>query len=160
MTDDHNISVNIIFGIRMVVIDMNLNSLQPNDFRKLADSGFLSCIHKNKLGPFYERCNVGVAYIPKTEFFDIQPSTKIFEYLFAGMPVIATATLENKRVIMNDNGILIEDNPESFYEGLKRLYNKRHFFDSKIIKKTCGQYSWNRIVKKNLRPYLENLYKF
>ena len=52
-------------------------------------------IHHDELRPLYERCNVGVSYVPRTPYYDVQPPTKTFEYLLAGMPVIATATSEN-----------------------------------------------------------------
>jgi len=88
------------------------------------------------------------------EIYDCQPPTKTFEYVFAGMPVIATATSENRRVINRTNGILIKDDPKSFYEALRELYFRREEFYSEKIRHSCLGYSWESIVKKNLIPYL------
>jgi len=111
-------------------------------------------IHRGRLRQYFERCDVGISYVPINDIYDCQPPTKTFEYMFAGMPVIATATSENKRVINRTNGILIRDNPESFYEALKELYSRREEFYSEKIKHSYLNYSWERIVKKNLIPYL------
>lgn len=111
-------------------------------------------IHRSKLRQYFERCEVGISYVPINEIYDCQPPTKTFEYVFAGMPVIATATSESRRVINRTNGILIRDNPKSFYEALKELCFRREEFHSEKIKRSCLGYSWESIVKRNLIPYL------
>ena len=107
-----------------------------------------------ELGPFLEQANVGVAFIPLVDYYDCQPSTKVFESLLAGMPVLATATSENRRVVTDENGILIPDTPEGFAEGLRRLAAHRHQFDSRRIRATVADYSWEKIVTDNLEPFL------
>ena len=92
-----------------------------------------------------------------TDFFDVQPTTKTFEYLFAGMPVIATATSEHKKVINDKNGVLVQDNPEGFCNGLKHLYQTRMTYDSSIIKELCSEHAWERIVRENFIPYLNTV---
>jgi len=107
-----------------------------------------------ELGPFLEQANVGVAFIPIVDYYDCQPSTKVFESLLAGMPVLATATSENRRVVTDENGILIPDTAEGFAEGLRRLAALRHRFDSWRIRATVAEFSWERIVTDNLEPFL------
>jgi glycosyltransferase involved in cell wall biosynthesis len=111
-------------------------------------------IFGDRLDYFFAKCNIGVAYVPMTHGYNVQPVTKIYEYLFAGMPVIATNTYENQRVISDSNGILISDNPFSFSEGLERLFSKRDYFDSEIIKMSAKEYSWEVIIDSKLRPLL------
>jgi glycosyltransferase involved in cell wall biosynthesis len=109
------------------------------------------------LARYYEKCNVGVSYIPINPIYDCQPPTKTFEYLLAGLPVIATNTSENAAVITADNGLLIDDTPEAFYEALQKLRNNRGSYSSDRIRTEALRYSWETIVRDNLVPYLHSL---
>lgn len=117
----------------------------------------LGPIPHDELSPHFDASNVGISYIPMTKFYDVQPPTKTFEYLLSGMAVIATSTSENMRVINIKNGVLIEDNAESFSSGLKQIYERRDEFDSSSIRKKGRPYLWRTIVENNLHPYLEQL---
>jgi glycosyltransferase involved in cell wall biosynthesis len=115
---------------------------------------FHGFVHHAQLGPLYGRCNVGVSYIPVTPYYDVQPPTKTFEYLLAGMPVIATDTTENRLVVNDANGVLAPDSAEAFCAGLWRLWNRRASYDSESVKASCRDFTWERIVRDNLAPYL------
>ena len=112
-------------------------------------------VHHDHLKPYWERCNVGVSFVPVNDIYDAQPPTKTFEYILAGMPLIATATTENKRVVSPQNGTLIEDTERGFYEGLKEIYLSRQEFRSEEIRRTADDHHWEKIVTGNLCPYLE-----
>jgi len=114
-------------------------------------------IPSTKLGPFLASCNTGVAFIPGDKHYQVQPATKIFEYLLAGMVVIATQTYENTLVINDANGVLSDDTAEGFAAGLEILMEKRMSFSSPAIRDGIGEYAWNRIVAENLLPYLTGL---
>ena len=81
-----------------------------------------------------------------TSYFDFQPATKTFEYLMAGMPVIATKTYENKQVITPLNGVLINDNADSFAQGITTIFHDIESFDEKTIRQTVQNYDWAKIV--------------
>ena len=114
-------------------------------------------IPNRELTPFLERCNVGVAFIPGEKHYQCQPATKVFEYLLAGMVVIATHTYENARVINETNGVLTNDSAEGFCHGLEKLLERLKIFDSGQIRSDIGGYTWNRIVAENLLPFLTAL---
>jgi glycosyltransferase involved in cell wall biosynthesis len=114
-------------------------------------------VQHDHLRSYFDESNVGVSYIPMTEFYDVQPPTKTFEYLLSGMPVIATETQENKRVVNSSNGVLIPSNPEGFYEGLKRLKGRLRGFESGRIRKSVEPYLWENIILRNLKPYLDGI---
>lgn len=114
-------------------------------------------IPNTRLGPFLERCNCGVAFIPGAMHYQVQPATKIFEYLLSGMVVIATQTYENVRVINDTNGVLSDDSAAGFCSGLEKLVNTRNSFRSDAIRAGIGQYAWDRIVAENLLPFLNGL---
>lgn len=101
--------------------------------------------------------NVGVVYIPMTYGFDCQPTTKLYEYLLTGIPVIATNTLENRIAIKAQAGVLINDTPEDFADGLKGLWDNRRMYHSDTIKNLYSNCSWENIVKQNLEPYLDTV---
>jgi len=107
-----------------------------------------------KLQPFFDNSNIGISYIPMTEYYDFQPPTKTFEYIMSGMPCIATKTSENIKLITTENGVLCEDNPESFSNALEKMMLKKSNFNSKLIRESLVDYSWENIVKNTLKPIL------
>jgi glycosyltransferase involved in cell wall biosynthesis len=82
--------------------------------------------------------------------------TKVFEYLLAGMPVIATRTTENQAVITPERGILIDDSAVSFAEGLRVIAGRLGSYDGPGIAGRSMQYSWAAIVRDNLEPVLRH----
>lgn len=112
-------------------------------------------VKHSDLIPLYCISNIGISYIPMTPYYEFQPATKTYEYLMAGMPVIATKTYENKLVINKDNGILIEDNPESFAEGIFQIYNNLKIFNESKIRKSVENYEWERIIQTMRKEILD-----
>tara|TARA_R110000868_G_scaffold208304_3_gene457754 strand:+ start:1204 stop:2268 length:1065 start_codon:yes stop_codon:yes gene_type:complete len=107
----------------------------------------------SELKQYFDTCNVGVSYIPITEYFDCQPPTKTFEYINAGMACIATETQENKKIINSFNGVLCQDNPESFCRALKDICENFTVWNSDIIRKTQSHSTWYSISE-NLKEYI------
>ena len=107
-----------------------------------------------ELGPFLARNTIGITFIPIEDHYQCQPATKLFEYLLAGMAVLATATHENSRIVRAESGVLIEDTADAVYEGLKALHRNLHTFDSRTIRLTVAEYTWVCIVRENLEPHL------
>jgi glycosyltransferase involved in cell wall biosynthesis len=123
----------------------------------LADKVILKgYILQKDLVEYFEKSNLGVSYIPITPWFDFQPSTKTFEYLMAGIPVIATGTFENKKVVNETNGFIIDDNPVSFSECLEIFANKIDSFDEQLIRNSVEDYKWETIVL-NLKDFINKL---
>ena len=114
-------------------------------------------VHRRELAAYYEKCNVGISYVPINDIYDCQPPTKTFEYLSAGMPVLATKTRGNAAVITERNGLLIDDTPQAFHEGLKRLMNDIRAYHSGDIRREALRHSWQTIVQSNLVPYLNSV---
>ena len=104
-------------------------------------------IPNDELKSYYEKCNIGITYIPITSYFEYQPSTKTYEYLMAGMPVIATKTYENKKIVNKFNGTLIDDNPESFADGITYMDNQMNQLGDSIIRETVSEFEWEKIAK-------------
>jgi len=112
-----------------------------------------------ELGPFLARNNIGIAFVPLVDYYDCQPPTKLFEYLLAGMAVLATSTSENARIMTEQSGVLIGDTAEDVYRGLLLLARNLRRYDSRAIRATVEGYTWDRIVGQNLKPYLLSILK-
>lgn len=115
---------------------------------------YIGPVYGENLNHYFGICNIGVSYIPITKDYDCQPPTKTIEYLMAGMPVIATATSENSKMISSSNGFLINDSPASFAEGLKKICNSGETFSSKAIIESVKDYSYETILETKLLPLL------
>jgi glycosyltransferase involved in cell wall biosynthesis len=87
-----------------------------------------------------------VSYVPITEYFHFQPVTKTYEYLMAGLPVIATSTFENQKIIDEKNGILIEDNAFAFSAALSKIINLMDTYNSSFIRERMTEHKWEKIV--------------
>lgn len=105
--------------------------------------------------PFFDKCNIGISYIPITDYYDFQPPTKTFEYILSGMPCIATNTYENRLLINKNNGVLCDDNPESFANALEEIISNSKKYESEKIRQTLSEYTWENIVKEHLIPVLK-----
>jgi hypothetical protein len=112
-------------------------------------------IPHNELKPFLEKCNIGISFIPVTDYYDYQPPTKTFEYVLSGLYCIATATKANKEIISDKNGILINDDAESFFLALEKIYANREKINGDGIRTTLLNYTWENIINNNLLPVLK-----
>lgn len=114
-------------------------------------------IQHEKLNLFLEKANIGVSYVPIKDYYEYQPVTKTFEYGLAGLFTIATATSANKEVISPINGLLIDDDENSFCTGIINLYHIRHNINYDEIKKSMKEYEWKNIIEKRMLPLLHSI---
>lgn len=106
---------------------------------------------------FFDKCNLGVAYVPITEYYDKVLVTKLYEYFLSGIPAVATDTFENRKIVHSDNGVLIEDSPSGFAKGLEMIMGNFGSFSSKQIRDKVEIYSTEYNVKHVLVPALESI---
>ncbi len=114
-------------------------------------------IQRDNVGSYLSQANVGVSYVPMTDYYNFQPVTKTYEYFLAGLPVIATATHEHRLIIEPHNGVLIESNADSFAEGLDRIYRRRGEYSADEIRKRASDFSYAHIVDSSLATYLRSV---
>jgi len=98
------------------------------------------------LGNIIDSHNVGISFVPMKDCYDCQPVTKTFDYLLSGMPVLATSTSENIRVIDDSNGLCINDTPDAFASGLFTLWERRNSYCSSSIRNRALVHSWDNIL--------------
>lgn len=111
-------------------------------------------IPHEKLTPYFDKCNVGLSFVPIAPYYDHQPPTKTYEYILSGLYCIATATQSNKQIITPANGTLISDTPESISHGIEIFLNTQRDLNSEIIRNTLKDHTWSEIVNKYLADIL------
>lgn len=110
----------------------------------------------SKIKQYLDKCNIGVSFVPITDYYNYQPPTKSYEYILSGLYTIATDTFCNRNIINNKNGILIKDNEIEFANAINYIYNNSKQFNSSIIRETLSDSTWENIVKNNLLPCLSD----
>lgn len=138
-----------IKGIRQYVTDNRLESMVEIKGR----------IPYTKLKPYFDSCNIGVSYIPITDYYQYQPPTKTYEYIMSGLFCLATSTIENKKIIKKENGLLHDDSSLAFYKAMEFAYLNKNSIDSRKIQQSLIGNTWNEIVEKSLIPLLESINK-
>ena len=114
-------------------------------------------LFRSELKPFFDKCNVGVSFVPMYSYFDLQPPTKTFEYCMSGLYCVATSTSENNRIITSKNGILIKDDSNSFSDALEQLTINNKFIKEQEVRDSLSEYNWNSIVNNKLDKILKSL---
>lgn len=124
------------------------------DYRELATKLGISqyitlpgYIQHEELKSYLDVCNVGVSFVPITDYFEYQPVTKSYEYILSGLYTIGTATYSNKEIINDYNGLLISDTEDDFARSIVEIYNKRKTIDSRKIRETLIKCQWKNIVQ-------------
>lgn len=117
---------------------------------------FIGRVNNDDLGEYFERCNVGLSYIPITDYYNIQPPTKTYEYIINGLICIATATDENKKIINDLNGVLCSDNSNSIAESILNVEKNLCQYNTNNICRTVETNSWENISK---NIFLKNILK-
>ena len=95
--------------------------------------------------------------MPQTKWYDLQPSTKLFECALSGMPVIITDTFENRKALQYNTGVICDSNAESFCLAIKEIIEKKSEWDSEKIKQAYNNSTWDKIVQNNFEVLFEHI---
>lgn len=114
-------------------------------------------VPQKDLTPYFKSANIGVSYIPMVPYYEYQPPTKTFEYLISGLPVIATGTYENRKLIASWAGVIINDNADDFCEGIARLQSRKNDFCSERIRKEYSKFTWKKAVTSHFIPIIKKI---
>lgn len=118
---------------------------------------FHGMIPHGELKRFFDCSNIGISYVPITDYYENQPPTKTYEYALSGLFCIATGTDANKELINCDNGVIIKDTPESFCEGLEYFISVKGQLEENKIRRSLEFGLWKNIVNKRMKPIIETL---
>ena len=154
-SDRYNLFFTIIGDSKGNELNEINDYINKNQLEKFVQT--LGYVYYYDLNNYFEQANIGVSYIPMTKYFDNQPPTKTYEYLLSGLPVIATNTKENIKILKDNCGVLIDDNEDAFALGLKALIGKRKIFNSEDIRNLYKDNLWENITSNNLKRYIDEL---
>jgi glycosyltransferase involved in cell wall biosynthesis len=105
--------------------------------------------------------DVGVLICPKNASLNVYYSlpNKFFEYLLAGIPVVASDFPEMRKIIRKyDVGCVVDPhNPRGIAEGIKSILSDegRYLQMKENTRKVLEDYNWGKESKKLLRAYEE-----
>ena len=125
-------------SIKFLIVDRTFREIQ----RKL----FLDAIKENgvedtiellpnttirNLPSYLSRANIGLAILPFNEKSIRQNITKLYEYMAAGLPVVASDVPNQRSVVKaSDSGLLVTHNsPDQYADAIIRLMNNRALLD-------------------------------
>ena len=114
-------------------------------------------VQNDNLSLYFENATCGVSFVPITSYYQNQPPTKTYEYLLSGLPVLATNTNANAKIINRSNGVLIQDNIDAVAKGIFEISEKLRLFNSAQIQKEMKGSLWKNIVTNILVPYFVSI---
>lgn len=94
----------------------------------------------------FQTATIGFSYVPVTDFFDVQPPTKTYEYMMNGIICIGTPTKANAEIIKPVNGILAEENTISHAKAMEQIVANLDCYDSRQISESVSGNDWQTIV--------------
>ena len=107
----------------------------------------LGYIPQTRLSYFLNHSHCGISYMPLT-LYALQPSTKTYEYLVNGIPVIAVASLDNIQKIESSKvpcGVIIKDNPAEFERAIGEILENQHLYIKEVIAKEFNRFEWDNL---------------
>ena len=104
---------------------------------------------------FLNGSDAGLAFVPITRAFDIQPPRKTVDYLACGLPVVATDTAGNRKFIKEGvNGFLVKDEPGELASAMEKLMKREGLYCKMAnnASNSVRNYSYDRIVNSIVIP--------
>ncbi len=92
--------------------------------------------------------DIMVSYIPKVDYFEYQPPTKLIEYLACNKPVIVTNTIAQKEIMNWFKDLLHFDDFESTKNKIKYFIENINFIRKKQFYKLVNKFTWKELVTK------------
>ena len=105
---------------------------------------FIDRVESSELISYTKGADIGINLQEKINISkELASANKIFEYIHAGLPIIASTVPENKLVIEKYQlGILVENEPEQIAEGINKLATiKKENFKEKCTLAAL-EYNW------------------
>lgn len=118
---------------------------------------FIGRVPHHLLSSYFDESNVGISFVPITDYFEHQPPTKTFEYCISGLFCLATGTMANKDIITSDCGIIINDTAQDVKEGLIKYWSIRTTINETAVRSALESSKWQVIVETHLIPIISTL---
>ena len=111
---------------------------------------FLGKIEHKKIPDYINSSDIMVSYVPKVDYFEYQPPTKLIEYLACNKTVIATNTIAQCEILKWFEELIHNDDFESTNEKIKYLsINYKYLsINYTYLSISNERYSWEKLIKK------------
>ena len=109
---------------------------------------FLWKIKHKKIPDYINSSDILVSYIPKVNYFEYQPPTKLIEYLACNKPVIATNTIAQEEIMGILNYLVHSDDLESTREKIKYFIENIYEIKNTNFSVLVKNFSWEKLVEK------------
>jgi len=110
---------------------------------------FIGKVPHHMVSKHLYEADYGIAYIPQSSYFMDQPPLKTVEYLWHGLPVLATNTNGNKLFVQDtENWILTDDDTESTLQWIMLIKETFPEHNRQDISATVASYTRENIYKK------------
>lgn len=144
-----NIKENIHIKLYFIWIGSGENILKEISWKYLNKNiFFLWAIAHKKIPDYINSSDIMVSYVPKIDYFEYQPPTKLIEYLACNKPVLATNTIAQCEILKWFEELINKDDLESTKEKINEIVHNVSFLSDKNYKKNLKQYSWETLIKK------------
>lgn len=109
---------------------------------------------RSEIDAFLNQTDCGIVHVPTDGRYAGHPSTKLFEYMAHGIPVMGSNYDFNCRFITRDVGFIYNFNADSISDCILRVLSNYNSFDSLFIRAQLNGSEWETIVKEKLVPVL------
>ena len=120
------------------------------------DINFLGFLTRSEIVDELGKSDIGIVHVPNAPRYKVQPSTKLFEYWGANMPVLASDYPMNRRYVEPGCGILYEPSEAGFLKALTTLSDLVTSTNRQRIAILADKYSWDKQLV-SLRHFLEGV---
>lgn len=103
--------------------------------------------HK-KIPDYINSSDILVSYVPKVDYFEYQPPTKLIEYLACNKPVITTNTIAQNEILNWYDFLIHKDDLESTKEKIKYFIDNIDNLMNNDYKSLVKDYNWEILVEK------------
>ncbi|WP_084813489.1 glycosyltransferase family 4 protein [Desulfogranum japonicum] len=118
---------------------------------------FHGAVERKKLFSNLVEYDVGLSYVPKG-ILDGGPPLKTLEYFAFHMPVVATNTVGNLMFVNSENGVITQDDIESYAQGIRDMVNSSNVpHMSKAARESVEIWGWQSIVSRIVLPSYEKV---
>lgn len=102
----------------------------------------------HEIPPYLAQADVGICLWEQNQWNEFNPPTKLFEYLVAGVPVLASNIRTHTRYIQNwQNGLIFEYDAAALAEAILKIWRQKNMLPAMKNQAVISgeQYRWSRI---------------
>lgn len=103
--------------------------------------------HK-KIPDYINSSDIMISYIPKMDYFEYQPPTKLIEYLACNKPCIVTNTIAQEEIMSWFEDLICRDDLKSVSEKIKYCIDNLEKIKKNNFSKLVVGFSWSKLVEK------------